>query len=162
MKPEVRPVRVEALGDDFALVEGQWLRGTRIAQHLANADAVWAFYVDDVEAVAALIDNLAAREGKRVIGLAPGRNPEWAAGQGECIRAMFTPPPPQSACVGLLMALPSPVCACPHRQGDCPGKCGGCGGTNPCPRALDNCKNESPDGESTYTHHEKERNTPAC
>lgn len=127
----LRPVRLEALGDDFAQVEGEWLQGVRIAQHLARAIDVWAFSASDVEDVEHLLDAMRGQTGLHAIALSPGMHPDWPIDDEAAVRRLLPAGQAHAAVVGLLMTLPPPDCACPHR-GNC-AQCGGCGTNAACP-----------------------------
>lgn len=114
-----REAAIEALGDDFAQVSGQWLSGARVAAHLAKAKRVWAFAAPDMEAAERLLDALPIGPGLRAIGLLPGK-PGWGAEDNPALCALIGGPVPEGWPVGLLLAIDVPDCA------NCPG-CGDCG-----------------------------------
>lgn len=101
-------VRVEALGDDFALVSGQWLEGWRVAAALAKAQRVWAFAADDEAEVAGYIEALTGQAGGLVVGIAPGRQPGWeAAGRDAVLRLLGAG---EADLTGLLLLTAMPAC----------------------------------------------------
>lgn len=134
----VRELHIEALGDDFAFLSGEWFEGSRVAQHVEKASRVWAFCVDSLDAVAALMETLSPGTSERIIGISPGVQPGWdTQGRAGIFRLLSLAPDEKSA-VGLLLAVPQGTCACPHKAEN-RNACGGCGGTNGCPQALNGC-----------------------
>lgn len=123
---QVREVVIEALGDDFAQVSGQWLEGERVAQHLQNADRVWVFAAPSEEAVGEIIASLPGAPGKHIIGIVPGRQPGWDEKDRTSLLNLLDGMITQPAQVGLLLSVDLPVCNCPHRSkhgGECPAEC---------------------------------------
>lgn len=138
----VREVAIEALGDNFAQVSGQWLEGARVAQHLQKADRAWVFAAPSEESVGEIIASLPSAPGKHIIGIAPGRQPGWDEKDRACLVSLLEGGAAQSAQVGLLLSVDLPVCRCPHRAehgGECPPECTECSGTNTNGCALYSC-----------------------
>lgn len=106
---QLREVVLEALGDDFAQVSGQWLEGARIAQFLQKAVRLWAFAASSDEDVADMMEGLPCGEDERIVAIAPGRQPGWPKSDAAFVRAMLEEAPPH-AIVGLMMAITAPSC----------------------------------------------------
>lgn len=104
----LREVRVEALGDDFALVSGQWLTGRRIAGALALAERVWAFSAADMDALAADIGMLSQETGGLIVGIEPGKQPGWTAEDREAVAGLAGGP--SEGIVGFLLQTEMPAC----------------------------------------------------
>lgn len=117
----LRSLDVEALGDDFAQLSGQWMEGARLASHLRGARAVWAYAALREDDIAHAAEAARISAGERLIGLVPGAQPGWDAEGAQALRALL-PDAPEGAAVGLLLAVKAPDCA------NCPGKCGTNGG----------------------------------
>lgn len=128
MAVRIREVFVEAVGDDFAQLSGQWLSGERVAQHVAAASRIWAYAAPDQEAVNALAKDLPVPAGERLIGLSPGANPGWEQADRDAV-ATLAGGAEEADLVGIFLAVQAPPCAFPQKAGEnggCPGKCGGC------------------------------------
>lgn len=123
--PYVRPVVIEALGDDFALVSGQWLQGARMAAHLKQAHSLWVFAVARDEDIPPLAQSLAVGDGDWIVGITPGKAPGWPKGDRDVLRQLAEADFPADATVGLLLAIDAPDC------GHCGADCEGCHATNP-------------------------------
>lgn len=120
----VREVFIEALGDDFALVSGQWFEGTRVAASLSKAERLWAFACETEDDVPPLLETLGS-ECAPVIGIAPGKQPGWEASEAEALAQLLEAE--AGGVVGFALAVKPAKCPCPHNKGGC-GECtGGCG-----------------------------------
>ncbi len=98
----MREVTVEAIGDDFALVSGEWFAGERVASLLKDATRIWAlvgtagekpaFDASDVleswwvqtlgedavhEAMAKFTASMPCPEGEHLSTISPGSLPDW-------------------------------------------------------------------------------------
>lgn len=120
----MREVFIEALGDDFALVSGQWFEGARVAASLSKAQRLWAFACETEAEVPPLLEALGSDCGP-VIGIAPGRQPGWEASEAAGLLQLLEAK--AGGIVGFALAVKPMKCPCPHNQGGC-GECtGGCG-----------------------------------
>lgn len=106
----VRPVTVEAVGDDFALVEGLWLTGARMARHLRQAHRAWAFAAQREEEVPALIARLDAGPDEWIIGIAPGLHVGWSREDWDAMCSLAGVAPQDAPLCGLLLAIEAPNC----------------------------------------------------
>lgn len=138
----IREVSIDALGDDFAYVSGQWLSGARVAQHLRMAYRVWAFAAADEGETKALMDSVATAA-RRVIGIVPGARPEWDASERAAVAALLDMPVPEEAIAGLLLEIDAPDCRACARRNRKRGICGGCGATNEAGEALYACNDKT-------------------
>lgn len=115
-------LKVEAIGDTFAQLGGEWFDSARVALHASGAHRIWAFAAEDEAAAQALADMLPRGAGERVIGLIPGSHPGWGdEGRAACLRLAGCAAD-YAGVAGLLMAVDAPDCA------RCPGHAAGCEG----------------------------------
>lgn len=127
MKPVIRELTLEALGDDFVQLSGEWIENARVVDHAKQAGRIWAFVAESPEAVSALMDGLTTGQGERIVGLSPGMHPDWQAeDRAVCLRLAGVVELSEGL-TGLLMAVEAPICTCPHRETGCPEGCEGCG-----------------------------------
>lgn len=120
-----RPVTVEAVGDDFALVDGLWLSGARMARHLRQAHRAWAFVAQREEEIPALIAGLKAGPDEWIIGISPGIHEGWPIGDREAIYSLASVSPSDAPLCGLLLAIDASNC------GECGAGCTHCGTNDP-------------------------------
>ncbi|GHU83751.1 hypothetical protein FACS1894196_4120 [Clostridia bacterium] len=139
-----REVRVDAVGDDFVMLSGEWFEGVRTARRLADASRVYVYSAVRGEAspqgddgFSAALDDLAAQLSTRALSarltrddgegagvIAPGEGGWLRAEQDALVRLLGdTGFPPHSDAVGLLFFAPVPDCA--GGGGPC-GHCGVC------------------------------------
>ena len=123
----VREVAIEAVGDDFAQVSGQWLSGARVAKALTYAHHAWAFAAHDALSAETLLDALAHEANAWVVGIAPGLGSGWDA-QGADVLFRLLDGAWTGAVVGLALAMEPPPCAAYEEDGACSHCLGVCGG----------------------------------
>lgn len=145
VRPEgsaIRQLSVEALGDDFALLSGEWFDSPRVAQFAKDADRIWAFSALTEEDAGRCMDWLPQVPGRRIVGIAPGVQPGWGKEGRETVLRLLDVPAAEHAIVGLLFSVEDKACPCPHKtekNSGCAGGCGGCQGTKTACGALYTC-----------------------
>lgn len=145
----VREVAIEAIGDDFVQLCGEWFDGPWLATCLKDARRAWVFLTDAgaglplsaplrplaEEAAYFAAERLAGAapcaSGERAYAVAPGGTPGWPkTDRPKLLRLLegASPSSPESALAGLLFTAARPAHACGGCGGRGDGNCGSCGG----------------------------------
>lgn len=138
---------IEAVGDDFAQVGGQWLEGAAIAGLLSQAKTVWAFFSLDSKGADAVLSAIDAQDGTWLAAVVPGRQDGWDVAGRESVAKMLGMPVTAVGLYGLVVAVDTPTCNCPKRA-DRNKNCGQCShgcGTKCSAEALYTCNGKQPD-----------------
>lgn len=117
--PMLKALSIDATGQDFAMMSGEWLENERVAAFVSRAERAWVFAVRDPSEISTLMEQVADDPGARLVCLLPGAHPEWDASGHEILLRLLGGLPIEDVTVGLLLLMNAGCGGCDKSETNC-------------------------------------------